>query len=105
MAFALAWGAFPLLTAYVAQAGRVGAAGLIGAVAAYALSYAQRSLSTPARLIRRRVHRVEGSLTLEDGTIQVLDAETILAPLERALRAMSWATIALAAAFAIARLT
>ncbi len=104
-AFALSWGAFPLLTAYVAQAGRVGAAALIGAAAAFALSYAQRSLSTPARLIRRRVDRVDGSFTLEDGTTQLLDAEALLGPLERALRAMSWATIALAAALATARLT
>jgi hypothetical protein len=103
--FAAAWGAFPLLTAYVAQTGDVGVAALLGAAAAFALSYAQRSLSTPARLIRRRVHRVAGSLTLEDGTMQSLDPETLLAPLERALRALSWATIALAAAFATARLT
>jgi hypothetical protein len=105
IAFALSWGAFPLLTAYVAQAGRVSAAALIGAAAACGLSYAQRSLSTPARLIRRRVQRVDGSLTFEDGTMQLLDAETLLAPLERALRAMSWATIALAAALVTARLT
>jgi hypothetical protein len=103
--FALSWGAFPLLTAYVAQAGRVGIAALIGAAAACALSYAQRSLSTPARLIRRRVQAVDGSLTLEDGTMQLLDAQTLLAPLEHALRAMSWATIALAAALVTARLT
>jgi hypothetical protein len=103
--FALAWGAFPLLTGYVAQAGRVGLAALIGAAAACALSYAQRSLSTPARTIRRRVRRVDGSFTLDDGTEQLLDAAALLAPLERALRAMSWATIALAAALATARLT
>jgi hypothetical protein len=103
--FALAWGSFPLLTGYVAQAGSVGLAALIGAAAACALSYAQRSLSTPARTIRRRVRRVDGSCTLDDGTEQLLDAETLLAPLERALRAMSWATIALAAALATARLT
>jgi hypothetical protein len=105
IAFALSWGAFPLLTAYVAQAGRVVIAALIGAVAACALSYAQRSLSTPARLIRRQVHRVHGSLTLEDGAVQLLDAQTLLAPLERALRATSWAMIALAAALVTARFT
>ena len=35
---------------------------------AFALSWAQRSLSTPARLLRRSVQAVEGTLTLADGT-------------------------------------
>lgn len=105
VAFALSWGTFPFLTAYVAQDESLSIAALLGAAAAFALSYAQRSLSTPARRIRRRVQRVEGSLILEDGTVQPLEAKTVLVPLERALRAMSWATIALAAALAVARLT
>jgi hypothetical protein len=105
IAFALSWGAFPLLTAYVAQDEGIRIAALLGAAAAFALSYAQRTLSTPARRIRRRVHRVDGSFTLEDGTVQPLDAETLLVPLERALRALSWATIALATALALVRLT
>jgi hypothetical protein len=103
--FAASWGVFPLLTGYVAQAGNVELAALIGAIGAFALSYAQRTLSTPARLIRRRVQRVDGSLTLADGTMQPLDERTLLAPLEHALRALSWATVALAAALAAARLT
>ena len=53
--FALCWGAFPLVTAYVAQANGVDGAALLGAGAAFALSSAQRTLSTPARLLRRRV--------------------------------------------------
>src|SRR5574341_512187 len=60
--FAAAWGAFPLLAGYVAQAGRLGIAGVIGAVGAFALSYAQRTLSTPARRLRRHVTRVDGAL-------------------------------------------
>jgi hypothetical protein len=103
--FALSWGAFPLLTGYVAQADRIDLTALVAAASACALSYAQRSLSTPARLIRRRVQRVEGSLTLADGTTYPLDGSTLLAPLEQALRAMSWATVSLAAALAIARLS
>ena len=103
--FAAAWGAFPLLTGYVAQAGNLDVAALIGALAAFALSYAQRTLSTPARLIRRHVTAVDGTLDLDDGSHRQLDAATLLAPLERTLRCLSWATIALATAFAIARLT
>ena len=102
--FAVAWGAFPLLTAYVAQADRLGLAAVLGAVAAFALSYAQRSLSAPARLLRRHVEAVHGSMTLNDGTTRPLDETVLRAPLEHALRAMSWGLMALAAALAVARL-
>jgi hypothetical protein len=102
--FAVAWGAFPLLTAYVAQADRLGLAAVLGAGAAFALSYAQRSLSTPARLLRRNVAAVHGSMKLDDGTTRPLDETVLRVPLERALRALSWGLIALAAALAVARL-
>jgi hypothetical protein len=102
--FAASWGVFPLLTGYVAQTGRLAIAPVIGSVAAFALSYAQRSLSTPARLVRRRVARVEGALVLDDGSARQLDNRALLAPLERALRSLSWGTVALAAALATARL-
>ncbi len=52
--FAASWGAFPVLTAYVAQTGRLALAPVMGALGAFALSVAQRALSTPARLLRRR---------------------------------------------------
>jgi hypothetical protein len=103
--FALAWGSFPVLVGYVAQAGRLGAAAVLAAAAAYALSFAQRSLSTPARLLRRQVEVVEGALTLTDGTIRPIEEAMLRAPLERALRSMSWGLVALAAALAVARFT
>ena len=103
--FALSWGAFPLLAGYVAQTGRIDVAALVAAVGAFALSYAQRSLSTPARLLRRRATNVEGTLTLSDGTIRAIDEHALLAPLERALRSLSWSTVAFATALAIVRLT
>jgi len=103
--FAAAWGAFPLLTGYAAQAGSLDVAAVIGALGAFALSYAQRTLSTPARLIRRHVTGVDGALSLDDGTLRQLDEDALLAPLERALRWLSWATVALAIALATARLT
>ena len=103
--FALAWGAFPLLTAYVAQTGNVSGAALLAAGGAFAVSYAQRTLSTPARKIRRRVRRVDGSILLDDGSVEAVTEQTMLAPFERALRALSWGMVAFAAAFAVARLT
>jgi hypothetical protein len=99
--FAAAWGAFPALTGYFVQAERLDVVAVLGAAAAFALSYAQRSLSTPARLLRRRTARVEGSLTLDDGTVCALHDQVLLEPLERALRSLSWSMVALAASLAI----
>jgi hypothetical protein len=102
--FALSWGAFPVLTAYFAQTGRLSLAALTAAAAAYALSYAQRMLSTPARLLRRRSRSVSGAVTLSDGSQVSLDQPTLLRPLERALAACSWGMVALGLALVTARL-
>jgi hypothetical protein len=103
--FAAAWGAFPVLTGYVAQTSDLAGAAVLAAGAAFALSCAQRVLSTPARLVRRTTRSVDGSLTLDDGTVVALDEKALLGPLEGALRAMSWGMVALAGALAVARLT
>jgi hypothetical protein len=103
--FAAGWGAFPVLTAYVAQTGTLAVAPWIAAAGAFALSAGQRALSTPARLLRRRASRVEGSIALSDGTSIPVNPATLLAPLERALRATAWAVVLLAASLAVARLT
>ena len=104
LGFAAAWGAFPVLTAYLAETGRLALAPVLAAVAALALSAAQRRLSTPARTLRRRSVRVDGSMTLADGQVVALDQVALLAPLEGALRAMSWGLVLLAAGLALARL-
>src|SRR6202165_4763126 len=83
--FALSWGAFPVLTASFAQTGRFRIAVLAAALAGYALSYAQRMLSTPARLLRRRSRSGAGAGTLNDGFEGPLDPPALAAPLERAL--------------------
>ncbi len=102
--FAASWGAFPVLTAYVAQTGRLALAPALAALGAFALSAAQRTLSTPARMLRRRTDEVTGSVTRSDGTTVDVTRAFLLAPLERALRAMSWAVVLTAAALAVARL-
>jgi hypothetical protein len=104
LGFALSWGAFPVLTAYVAEAQTLAAAPVIAAAAAVALSSAQRSLSTPARLVRRRVVDVSGAMAMEDGTALPIDRLTLIRPLERALQAISWAVVLLAVALAVDRL-
>ena len=104
LGFAAAWGAFPVLTAYTAQTGRVAPAAILAAVAALAMSAAQRRLSTPARTLRRRSVSVQGSVTLADGQVTAVDRQMMLAPLEGALRAMSWGLVLLATSLAVARL-
>lgn len=102
--FSVAWGSFPVLVAYVAQTGSLALSPLLAALAAFALSAAQRQLSTPARLIRRRTTAVEGHIFLTGGEVVPIEDHTLLVPLERALRAMSWGVVLLAATLAAARL-
>lgn len=102
--FAASWGAFPLLTAYFAQHDTLSVASGAAAAFAFFLSGAQRQLSTPARTLRRRARTVEGAVTLADGTAVALHRDLLLAPLESALRSLSWAVVALAVALALAQL-
>jgi hypothetical protein len=81
--FALAWGAFPLLTGYFVMAEELRLEAGLAAGFAVATSLAQRALSTQVRGVRR-------------GRIEEPPAG--IAPLERALRAMTFGVIALAAA-------
>jgi hypothetical protein len=81
--FGLAWGAFPLLTGYFVTAEEVRAEALLAAAFAVATSLAQRALSTQVRAVRR------GRST---------DPPSTIAAPERALRALTIAVIALAAA-------
>ncbi|HUE60255.1 MAG TPA: hypothetical protein VMO88_11785 [Acidimicrobiales bacterium] len=101
--FALAWGAFPVLTAYYAQAGTLRLAALFGALFAYGLSSGQRILSTEARDLRRRTVSVTGEKARPDGSRSELSRERLLAPLERALVALSWSTCALGVALVVSR--
>jgi len=102
--FALSWGAFPVVTAYFAQTGSVSIGAVAVAAAAFALSFGQRVLSTPARTLRRKTRSVTGAVTLSDGSQMLLDEATLLRPLERALRAFSWGVVALAIGLLSAKL-
>ena len=102
--FGLAWGAFPVLTAYFAQTERVRGAAVVAALFAFALSLAQRQLSTPVRFVRRHVRSVSGSLELASGTQEPITAATLLRAPESALRLLSAATPLLATALVLSRL-
>ena len=85
--FALAWGAFPALTGYYVEAQTLRLEAVCVALYAFALSLAQRALSTPVRDARRRRQTTEGT-----------------EPLERALRLLTWASVALAVGLVATRL-
>lgn len=102
--FAASWGAFPALTGWWSNALalsslREAIAAAAAVLACFWLSVAQRRLSTPVRELRRRTVAVSGEQRLADGTARRLDAESLAAPLDGALRALSVAvpTLAIAA--------
>jgi hypothetical protein len=101
--FALAWGAFPLLTAYFAAAGRLDWAAAAGAAYAVLLSRAQRQLSTPVRDVRRRVTRVEGRIERAGGASEPVTADLLLRGKEDALLSLAGAAVAVAVALVIMR--
>ena len=102
--FAFSWGAFPVLTSYWVNASRLDVAAVLLAVGCFFLTYAQRTLSTPVRNIRRRAVRVEGSIEFADGERLDLDSESIIAVPERALLLLGAAMVVLAAGLLTFRL-
>jgi hypothetical protein len=101
--FALAWGAFPVLTAAFAQTADLRTAAVIAAGACALLSAAQRVLSTPVRDLRRRAADVQGSIVDRDGATRPIDAATLRDAPERALRLLSAAVPLLALAMLAAK--
>jgi hypothetical protein len=87
LGFALTWGGFPALTGYFVEAQTLRVEAVAAAAYAFALSLAQRTLSTPVRQARR-----------ERGTTVGVE------PLERTLRLLTWASVVLAVALVAARL-
>lgn len=102
--FALGWGAFPVVVGYYTQGFAFGPAVVPAAAAAFALSWAQRALSLPVRNVRRRTTSVEGRVVLTDGRVIALDRAALVAPAERALRAVSAAMVLLATSLVLSRL-
>jgi hypothetical protein len=90
--FAGAWGAFPVLTAYIASAERIRAAAVAAAAFAFLVSLAQRRLSTEVRRVRRA-----GAGSPGDADLLLLQAP------ETALRLLSLALPVLAGALLLMR--
>ncbi|MGH2912799.1 MAG: hypothetical protein ACRDJ3_10050 [Solirubrobacteraceae bacterium] len=102
--FAFAWGAFPVLTAFWAQAQELRVEGVLVGGACFMLSVAQRRLSTPVRELRRRTEWVHGERRLKDGSVAEVSTRSIAVPMEGALMACASGMVLLAAGLVIARL-
>ena len=102
--FALAWGAFPLLTAYLACAERIRGEALLAAAWAVALSLAQRRLSTQVRRLRRDVLDVTGEIEFVDGSREPLSRTTLTAAPDTALQLLAASAVLAGAALAVLRL-
>ena len=92
--FALAWGSFPVLVGYWAQAESLSLAVLLAAASAAFLSAAQRRLSTPARFVRRETNHASAVF----GEQGAWDEGELLETWEAPMRAMVWAMPLLAVA-------
>jgi hypothetical protein len=107
--FAAAWGSFPAVTSFWANALAIHSAGVaIAGVAVtlgcFWLSVAQRRLSTPVRELRRRTVSVSGQQRLDDGTTRQLTSARIATPLDAALKAISLGLVLLAVSLVAIRL-
>ena len=100
--FALAWGGFPVLVGYWAQARTITIGAVAVAGAATLISMAQRTLSTPARYLRRNIESAEMILFRDDHQ-ERWNEERILATWERPLRLLAWAMVTLAVGLLVAR--
>jgi hypothetical protein len=102
LGFAVAWGAFPVLTGYWAQAERVSVAALSVGVAAVLVSLAQRLLSRRARFVRRTATTAFATLEVGDGDAH-WSREELLESWERPLELLSASMVVLAIGLLAAR--
>ena len=103
--FALAWGGFPIMVAYFAQAQTIDFVAITAAAFATTLAFAQRQLSTAVRNTRRRVRRVHGEIEHTSGEMESITVTTLIGPAERALQLLTIATVVLSVALLLARAT
>ena len=95
--FGLSWGGFPVLVGYWAQTQTLSAPAVLLAAVATLLSMTQRSLSTPARFVRRRTD--EAGASFELGTVsEHWSQDRLLDTWETPLKLMGWAMPLLALA-------
>ena len=102
--FGLAWGAFPALVGYWANAERLDLEAFLVSGACFALSLAQRTLSSRVKSVRRNVSSVSGRIEFEDGRTEDITASFLLAAPENALKLTGTAVALFASGMLLARL-
>ena len=102
--FGIAWGAFPALTAYWANAERLDVQAYLVAAACFALTLAQRTLSKRVRRLRRKARSVSGRVDFQDGRVEAINIRYLLAVPETVLRLMGYAVALLSLGWLVARL-
>ena len=102
--FGLAWGAFPALVGYWANAERLGIEAFLVAAACFTLSLAQRKLSGQTRGLRRNAQVASGHIEFQDGRVEEITIPYLLAVPESALRLLGLSVPLLALGWLMARL-
>lgn len=83
--FASSWGAFPFAAGYLINHGAVTYELVLGMIFCYCIARLQRVLSTRARMIRRRVSKVEGWYHVSGDHSYQLTLAWLIDPVERGL--------------------
>lgn len=101
--FALSWGSIPFLTAFFVNSLSITIPALLMALGIGLLTYVQRTLSTQARLFRRKMEPVE-SLNLAGGDSVPINSEELISPAEKSLKALTIMIFVVSLALILARL-
>ena len=102
--FGLAWGAFPALAGYWANAERLDVQAFLISGDCFTLSLAQRALSTRVRSMRRNVRTVSGRIEFNDGRTEEISTSYLLAAPETAHKLTGTAVALFALGMLVARL-
>ena len=101
--FAISWGAIPLLTGYFVNALSISPIAFAMSVVAGLLTVVQRTLSTQARYLRRKMGPVE-AIQLENGDLIPTTSADIARPAENSLKLLTAAVFILGISLVIGRL-
>jgi hypothetical protein len=102
--FALSWGSIPFLTGYFINSLSFSVASIVMAIGIGLLTYVQRTLSTQARLFRRKIEAVR-SINLVTGESIPMSSQQLISPAEKSLKALTIMIFVLSIALILARLS
>ena len=103
LVFALSWGSIPYLTGYFVNALSISPATIVMAVGIGLLTFVQRTLSTQARLWRRKMEPVK-SVKLSSGKEINVSSSELISPAEKSLKALTIMIFLVAIALVLTRL-